>query len=312
MGDKVLSATGFGGPSKAERKADRKIDEMLAGAGAQGTDITGTGGAGLGIARDELTGQVTGVDISGGAPAEERVLEGQKLASAILGGIGGTPEEVTQAEFQRGLSLLQPGFQDARRSLENQLVQRGIPLDSEAAQRELNRLETQQGEQTARLQQSALTQGRQARASDISALTGILGATGQDPTQRLNELQLGLQAAGMEGFSPLQARLDREAGTVAAEQAERAGRQKQTSELIGTAVSAAPMLFSDAIVKENIEKAGELPNGITVYEYNYRGDSQRTMGVMAQEVLKVLPDAVTKCCGIFKVDYSKVLESVNG
>lgn len=60
--------------------------------------------------------------------------------------------------------------------------------------------------------------------------------------------------------------------------------------------------FSDVRLKSNIEKVGELPSGLGVYEYDKFGKRER--GVMAQEVEKVIPEAVkTHSSGYKMVNY---------
>ncbi len=51
-------------------------------------------------------------------------------------------------------------------------------------------------------------------------------------------------------------------------------------------------LASDQNLKEKIEKVGE-EKGFNIYEFNYKGRPERFRGVMAQEVQKTRPDAVT-------------------
>jgi hypothetical protein len=72
-------------------------------------------------------------------------------------------------------------------------------------------------------------------------------------------------------------------------------------------------LFSDARIKENISLYKTLPNGINLYDFNYKApyssilgtDTKR--GVLAQEVEKMYPSAVSENSqGIKKVDYSKL------
>lgn len=63
--------------------------------------------------------------------------------------------------------------------------------------------------------------------------------------------------------------------------------------------------FSDIRLKSNIEKIGELPNGLNVYEYDIF--DRHEVGVIAQEVLEIIPEAVfTHPSGYLMVDYSKV------
>jgi len=72
---------------------------------------------------------------------------------------------------------------------------------------------------------------------------------------------------------------------------------------------------SDIRAKENIEVVGRLPSGLFIYEYEYKPEFKdkptaghgRYRGVMAHEVLQVIPDAVYATeDGYLAVDYSKV------
>lgn len=69
---------------------------------------------------------------------------------------------------------------------------------------------------------------------------------------------------------------------------------------IGTGVGVA-VGMSDRRLKSNIRLVGIHPLGIGVYEYDMHG--QRMRGVMADEVLRVKPEAVTVRDGYYAVDY---------
>jgi hypothetical protein len=69
--------------------------------------------------------------------------------------------------------------------------------------------------------------------------------------------------------------------------------------------SAAGSALSDERLKSNIQPVGQTPGGHNVYDYDIFGHRER--GVMAQEVKKFLPEAVSKGKdGFLRVDYSKV------
>lgn len=59
-------------------------------------------------------------------------------------------------------------------------------------------------------------------------------------------------------------------------------------------------LFSDERLKENISEVGKLADGQKVYAYNYKGDPATQIGVMAQEVEKKHPEAVTDTASGYK------------
>jgi hypothetical protein len=76
--------------------------------------------------------------------------------------------------------------------------------------------------------------------------------------------------------------------------------------IFGAAGTAATM-FSDRRMKANIKRIGTLANGLATYAFNYIGDAAQRFGVMAQEALEVVPDAVSiGDNGYMRVDYRKV------
>lgn len=64
-------------------------------------------------------------------------------------------------------------------------------------------------------------------------------------------------------------------------------------------------IFSDERLKEDIEPVGELFDGQKIYSYHYKGDPVPRIGLMAQEVERHFPDAVTEIGGFKAVDYGK-------
>lgn len=80
---------------------------------------------------------------------------------------------------------------------------------------------------------------------------------------------------------------------------------------VGQAVGGLASL-SDPRAKENIEILGVRPDGLGVYAFNYIGDTETQIGVMAHEVAKLRPDALGPVVdGLLTVDYSK-LEGTHG
>jgi hypothetical protein len=61
--------------------------------------------------------------------------------------------------------------------------------------------------------------------------------------------------------------------------------------------------LSDRRAKEDITQVGTLDNGLPVYTFKYKGSDTTHMGVMAQDVEKVNPDAVLEIGGIKHVNY---------
>jgi hypothetical protein len=66
-------------------------------------------------------------------------------------------------------------------------------------------------------------------------------------------------------------------------------------------------MVSDMRAKEEIRLVGRTFDGLNIYTFRYKGDPVTQMGVMAQEVQKVHPDAVIRLDdGYLAVDYSRI------
>ncbi|MGO4736847.1 DUF3300 domain-containing protein [Bosea sp. 2KB_26] len=64
---------------------------------------------------------------------------------------------------------------------------------------------------------------------------------------------------------------------------------------------------SDIALKDHIVELGRLWNGIGFYRFAYRGSDRRYVGVMAQEVQEVAPEAVTRGAdGFLRVYYERI------
>lgn len=77
----------------------------------------------------------------------------------------------------------------------------------------------------------------------------------------------------------------------------------------GTSLAGIYSLLSDARMKKNKQKLGKDPaTGVDIYAYDYKSDTKSTgkrIGVMAQDVEKVRPDAVREIGGVKFIDQRK-------
>ncbi len=68
-----------------------------------------------------------------------------------------------------------------------------------------------------------------------------------------------------------------------------------------------PTRPSDSRLKRDIVELGQLPNGLHLYRYRYIGNPERYVGVMAQEVARFDPGAVTEGeDGFLRVNYPRL------
>jgi hypothetical protein len=72
-------------------------------------------------------------------------------------------------------------------------------------------------------------------------------------------------------------------------------------------VSGGPPPASDTRLKRDIAQVGEVDNGINLYRYRYLWSDTIYVGVMAQEVAAVMPEAVQRGAdGYMRVDYARL------
>jgi hypothetical protein len=173
-----------------------------------------------------------------------------------------------------------------------------------------------------KVSEAAKAEGLALRTGAVNMLNGApamaSGATAAGATY--GTAGLGLTNAGVaglnSGLSTAAGSYGNMAGTAGQSYNQQLGIQTtargqanaRTDELVGTALGAGMMMLSDRNAKTNIKPVGHLDNGATVYTYQYiGGDGTTHMGVMADELQVIRPDAVGKFAnGMLAVDYSRI------
>ena len=138
------------------------------------------------------------------------------------------------------------------------------------------------------------------------------------PLNQLSALQSGSQVAQPSFSSPSQTSVNptNVAGIVNSAyqnslNASNAGTASNNSLMgglfgLGGSLGAAALLHSDRRLKTNIRRIGQTPGGIPVYKYVYKSGGAEQIGVMADEVKKVIPEAVININGFYAVDYGMI------
>jgi hypothetical protein len=89
------------------------------------------------------------------------------------------------------------------------------------------------------------------------------------------------------------------------------GNPMMGMQMAGSALGMLPMLMmkgSDRRLKKNVRRCGTLADGLGLYRYNYRGDGSNNeyVGLMADEVEKLYPEAIGEVFGYKTVNYDMV------
>lgn len=151
------------------------------------------------------------------------------------------------------------------------------------------------------------------------------GAMGNSLTGSIGSSMGGWSSVGQLGVGKYNADVNAYSAQQQAAAAGSAGLGSALGSIAGTAASlytggqmtaAIKGIGSDIRLKEHIEIIGTLPNGLTIYEFEYKPEFKdsilaghgRFRGLMAHEVERVIPQAViTTASGYKAVDYSMVI-----
>jgi hypothetical protein len=164
------------------------------------------------------------------------------------------------------------------------------------------------GNQALALQKNASGLASQNYNSYVSQLQPYLGAS-QSAAGGIAGVQTGLANQTNANYGTL-ANLNYGADTSIANAQASADLANQSMDmnLLGGGINLVGSIFSDERLKESIEPVGELYDGTNVYRYRYKGDDTPRIGVLAQEVEKTRPDAVSEHGGYLAVDYGRATQ----
>lgn len=206
---------------------------------------------------------------------------------------------------QLGRNTIDPQFQQAGNELQSSLMARGITPGSE----QWNYAMTQFGNQKNNAYNNLYLQGHQTAVND--ALTEH-----NQPLNELNALQSGSQVSqpgvGQTAATPqTQVAGTNVAGLVEQNYQNELANSNATMGglfgLGGTLLNGGLRMFSDARLKTDIIRVGSLDNGLPVYAYRYIWGGPMQIGVMAQDVEHIHPDAVAEIGGFKAVDYARAV-----
>ena len=227
---------------------------------------------------------------------------GSQLQGVLGNLFGGTNADKQAADsvFSAFSDRYEPIFERQTDNLQDRLVNQGIPVGSEAYSRAMNDLAQTQNDAYQQAAYQSVQAGQQARNNEIQNSLGIFSA--------FNPLSgyTGSSAQGSTGIydNYYQGQLNAYNANKANAQAGALGLLNGITAGANAASGLLGSLFSDARIKENLRPVGQLFNGLTVYAFNFPGEAVTRIGLVAQEVQQVVPEAVSQSDeGLLMVDY---------
>ena len=265
------------------------------------------------------------------SPEGQNLYDQQMDLSTGLLGLGNTSLDQTQASLgaPQDFSSVQDiadqsyGMQTAR--LDPQWAQRKGQFDQQMANQGITAGGEAYDNASRDFGQQRNDAYNQARLSSISTMPQtfqLSSAQRMQPLTELNAIRTGAQpqmpqfqptqySMGAQGPNMLGAAQSQYQGDLGAYNAQVGGQNSMMGGLfgLGSAALMSPAgtfgAFSDRRLKSNIERIGTHPLGIGIYEYDIFGE--RDVGVMADEVLAVKPEAVARhASGYLMVDYGRL------
>lgn len=236
-----------------------------------------------------------------------------QLSRALSGNLPSTDNKaVRNATFQLGKQQLDPELKSQREALALELANRGIPINSEAYNSAMNRLERSQGEQLNQLSLQSQIAGIQTaeaqRAARFNEISSLLGRSQVGTGANFGQMQSGYQGLDLMGAE--QAALNRALQEGIARRGNQAMRNAAMWQAAGSAIGGIGAAFSDSALKTNIKFENKIKNNLPIYTFEYINKNHgvgRFEGVMAQDVEKTYPQAVSISPEGYKmVDYSQI------
>ncbi len=195
------------------------------------------------------------------------------------------------------------GNSQAMETLTAQLANRGINVGSEAYNREMANLRESQMDSRNRFMldsyntgmNSALTQ----RNQPINEITALLSGSQVSHPNFVNANTSQIPTTDVAGN--INQNYNQQMGIW---QQQNANANALMGGLFG--LGAAGIYASDIRVKENVELIDTRDDGLGVYRFDYIDGPKDQVGLVAQEVEQVYPDAVLTLNGVKHVDYGKI------
>lgn len=226
-------------------------------------------------------------------------------------------DKLEQATYQKLTNLMNPQFEEEQNRLTSDLANRGIMMGSEAYNKELDNYNRRKNQAYTQAGLEAVGAGRQEQGrlfgQGLSAREQGFRQNISRRQQLYNELAslMGTAQIGkpteLDVMGPFSQQYAGQVAGVNAANQNAAQRNAQTTSGAASLAMILASMFSDRRLKTDIQKIDQLPSGLNVYRFKYIWDEDvYHVGVMADEVEKIFPEAVGEMYGFKTVDYGRI------
>ncbi len=224
-------------------------------------------------------------------------------------------QRAENATYQAYTNLLTPEFEQQTNNLETRLQNQGIGVGSAAYNNAMDNLLKNQNNAYNEAAYRSVLAGQnaynQSLNNAISAGTFANSAQNNYLSQILSQLQNSYSGYD-NALNIYNAQRSSDARIDATKQANNNAQTEAGKQFLSNLISSAGLaMFSDVRLKENIRPVGKLDNGLTVYCFNFAGSKVSQLGLLAQEVAEVKPEAVFRDDnGYLMVCYDLAVEDI--
>lgn len=252
------------------------------------------------------------------SPEQQRIFEQSQAAEGNLAGLANEQSaklrdylnmpfefgnhDAADWAYDLGAQRLDPRFGQEEEALRTTLKNKGIQEGSDAWNSEMARLGQSKNDAYNNLmltgRQQAFSEGLAQRNQPINEITALLSGSQVSNPAQMSSAAPQTNVAGVDYSGLVNQQY----------QTEMQNYQSQMGGLFGLGSSLIGALpFSDRRLKTDIERVGKTDEGTPIYTFRYKDGGPTQMGVMAQDLEKRQPEAVTRHPSGFRmVDYGKV------
>jgi len=220
-------------------------------------------------------------------------------------------QRMENATYSQAVNKMNRQFDQQRTDLETRLQNQGIAVGSQAYQNAMTNFNDSYNDALNNAAFTSVQQGQNAFNQSLNNSISAANFSNMARQQTLNEIISSL-AQNVSGYQ-VQADKFSAANNGQSKPSERKmgvfELGANMASLAAPALGMAALAASDERLKENIEPVGKLDNGLTVYRFNFLGSQVTQIGLLAQEVQEVIPEAVKEDeDGYLMVDYKLATE----
>lgn len=241
------------------------------------------------------------------APEQQYLLDQQNALGANmnaqafqdLGNLG--TGQYQDAVYNQLTSRLDPQYAQQQGQLQAQLANQGITPGSAAWNTQMDQFGRNRNDAYSQASNQAVTTGLQARNQLVNEAMGLAGRGQPQTAQTPQSPALNVQPPDVQGAIQNQYNAQQQQYNQQQQQG-----QSMTNGLFSLGSAALGGWLSDHRLKTAIKRLGRTAGGLPLYQFRYKAGGPAQIGVMAQDVERVLPAAVIERDGWKTVDYRMI------